>query len=123
MTEGDFVIAQMYPGFEDPTQVPIIPGDTERPMYTPQQQPQQASMNGQVLPNQLQQVAQMMEQIKQLQQAALTQPSQPQNIQSPYVVQSQQNVQPIRVPLVFDLTFNLTINLNINPIQNNSGTV
>ena len=125
-TDGEVWMAQIYPGFEDPTQVPMRPGDTDRPIQPPQQ------LNGQAANNPLQQVAQMMEQMRQVQQAMTQLPTTqqgtfwgeteehklpPQPVQYA-AVQSQQNaVQPIRVPLVFDLTFNLTINLNINPVQ------
>lgn len=118
-TEADAWMAQMYPGYSDPTQVPMIPGDTERAMYPPQSQ--STNQNNGSAQQPIQNVPQQMIELMHRMAATIQPESAATTLQSAnqtLSISPGQHVQPIRIPIVFDLTFNLTINLNINPQQN-----
>lgn len=128
-TEADDWMSQVYPGYSDPTQTPMRPGDTSRPMQTPP--PQQMNNNN----GNFKQNYDLMQAAFQQQGQRQQQPAQPDNdamirefmqfmhqvqrAQQPPQLPPQQTkvttpiLEPITVPLTFDLVFNLTINLNI----------
>jgi hypothetical protein len=111
VTETDFYLSQIYPGYSDPTQVPIRPGDTEIAMRRPSQPTHDAQSS---IPSPVavdlgtirQQIEAMSQYIQSQQQftRVSTPPSAP--------------IAPTRVPIVVDLQINLNLNLNINPQQN-----
>lgn len=103
-TEADAWMPDVYPGFFDPTQVPMQRGDTQRPM---QQPPSQFNHNGQqpIPPINPSDFKEILRGLIGTQQPLI--PPQPQ-----YQVTSP-TVNPIRIPLVFDLAFNITINLDV----------
>ena len=118
-SEADYWISQAYPGFSDPTQVPMRYGDTERPLHppVPPAQPPNATPYQQSVPN-----LDDLNRIKQLLLSAMTpygaaalSPPQPKINQS---VTPGEAIAPIRIPLTFDLQFNISINLQINSKQN-----
>ena len=122
-SESDYWISQAYPGFSDPTQVPMRYGDTERPLHppvppVPPAQPPNTTPYQQSVPN-----LEDLNRIKQLLLSAMTpygaaalSTPQPKINQS---VSPGEAIAPIRIPLTFDLQFNISINLQINSKQNN----
>lgn len=108
VTETDFYLSQVYPGYNDPTQVPIRPGDTEIAMHSPPQPAPvaQSSAPNSVDLNALRRQIDLMSQYTQSQQ------------QFARVMPAPAAVAPTRIPIVIDLQINLNLNLNINPQQN-----
>lgn len=130
--EGD--LAAMY-GIQDPTQIPRIPGDTERPMHRPepisvdsvrqmfQQQPrfdnaqqpqpqpaQQPQFDMGVLMQMMQVLMQQQQQSAASSSALRSQPiSQP--TPQPQVQVSPQPINPTVIPVVLELTINLKLNI------------
>lgn len=91
----------LIPGYVDPTQIPMIPGDTQVPL-----QPPVARQREEVKPSEVEE-----EQYRRFNQSIGAKQA-PQPISPPieYVVSPQQNsVAPIRVPIIIEVTINLNI--------------
>jgi hypothetical protein len=123
---GDAWLNQAYPGFIDPTQVPMSPGDTERPMQPPPQMQQnnpplpqmpqiellQALQNALALKSQMQQNGQGSYTQNPNTEVRLPQQQSYQSA-SPALQAANTQIQPIVIPMVFDFTFNFKINLDV----------